>query len=160
MTYVDFAALKQRVSIEQTSGLLGLNTKPAGSQLRAACPNCKEGGERAIVITPEKGLFYCFPGKKGGDAIELVCHVRGLSQKDAALLMQGEKSQGTVPVQSTVTVPQNEKGSLSPSIISRPNTNPFKDLAFQRGLPSPSGPGILPGVLCGAEPCLRTAVGL
>lgn len=76
MAFVGFAALKQRVSIEQTAVLLGLNTKPTGSQLRAACPNCKEGGERAIVITPEKGLFYCFPGKKGGDAIELVGHVK------------------------------------------------------------------------------------
>ena len=43
-------------------------------------PNCNESGERAIVITTEKGLFYCFAGKKGGDAIELVCHV---SQKNA-----------------------------------------------------------------------------
>jgi hypothetical protein len=65
MPFVDFAALKQRVSIEQTAVLLGLQTNPAGNQLRAACPACKEGGDRAIVITPEKGLFYCFPGKVG-----------------------------------------------------------------------------------------------
>jgi len=82
--YVDFAALKPRVSIEQTATLLGLNAQPAGQQLRSSCPKCLEGGKRAIVITPEEGSFYCFPGKKGGDAIELVCHVKGLSQKDAA----------------------------------------------------------------------------
>ena len=35
-------------------------------------------------------MFYCFPGKKGGDAIELVCHVKGVSQKDGAALMSGE----------------------------------------------------------------------
>lgn len=111
MAFVDFAALKQRVSIEQTAVLLGLNTKPTGSQLRAACPRCKEGGDRAIVITPDKGLFYCFPGKKGGDAIELVCHVKGLSQKDAALLMSGENVQGTSSVQnSSVPVPQVPAG--------------------------------------------------
>ena len=80
---MDFVALKQRLSSEQAAVSLGSNTKPGGSQLRAACPNCKQGGERAIVITPEKGLFYCFPGKKAGDAIELVCHVKGVSQKDA-----------------------------------------------------------------------------
>jgi hypothetical protein len=34
--YVDFAALKQRVSIEQTATLLGLNAKPAGQQLRSS----------------------------------------------------------------------------------------------------------------------------
>jgi hypothetical protein len=115
MAFVDFAALKERVSIEQTATLLGLNTKPTGSQLRAACPSCKEGGDRAIVITPAKGLFYCFPGKKGGDQIELVCHVKGVSQKDAAVLMSGEKIQGTSSVQnSSVPVPQNEKGQLKP----------------------------------------------
>ena len=80
MAFVDFIALKQRLSIEQTAVSPGSNTKPAGSQLRAACPNCNESGERAIVITTEKGLFYYFAGKKGGDAIELVCHV---SQKNA-----------------------------------------------------------------------------
>jgi hypothetical protein len=81
MAYVDFVAPKHRVTIEQTAVLLGLNTKPAGSQHRAACTSCKEGGDQAIVITPEKGLFHCFPGK-------------GVSQKDAAFLMSGEKSQG------------------------------------------------------------------
>jgi hypothetical protein len=50
MAFVDFVALKQRVSIEQTAVLLGLNTRPTGSQLRAACPNCKEGGVRAPSV--------------------------------------------------------------------------------------------------------------
>ena len=65
MAFVDFVALKQRMSIEQTAVLLGLNTKPTGSQLRAACPNCKEGGERAIVITLEKGIVLLLPRQEG-----------------------------------------------------------------------------------------------
>jgi DNA primase len=64
---------------------------------------------------PRQRAIYCFPGKKGGDAIELVSHIKGLSQKDAALLMSGEKVQGTVPVQNgSVPVPPNEKGQLKP----------------------------------------------
>jgi hypothetical protein len=49
MLFVDFKKVKETVSIEQTAVLLGLQTKPAGSQLRAACPACKEGGDRAIA---------------------------------------------------------------------------------------------------------------
>jgi hypothetical protein len=58
MAFVDFVALKQRVSIEQTAVLLGLNTRPTGSQLRAACPNCKEGGVRApsVRVSHREGL--------------------------------------------------------------------------------------------------------
>jgi DNA primase len=151
MPFVDFAALKQRVSIEQTSTLLGLNTKPTGSQLRAACPSCKEGGERAIVITPEKGLFYCFPGKKGGDAIELVCHVRGLSQKDAAALMSGEKPQGTSSVQnSSVPVPQNEKGVLKPLDYLQPEHEAVQGLGVSKGTALAFGSGFSPrGIMRG-----------
>jgi hypothetical protein len=31
---------------------------PISSQRRAACPSCEEGGERAIVITPETALAF------------------------------------------------------------------------------------------------------
>ncbi len=73
--------------------------------MRAPCPVCG-GGPRAIVITPAKNLFHCFPSKAGGDQIALVSHVKGVSQKDAAALMFGQQAQGTVTstVQGTSTV--------------------------------------------------------
>jgi len=70
MAFVDFVALKQRLSIEQTAVFSGLNTKPTGGQLselprkgRRACDRHHAG----------EGLFYCFPvlsRQEGGDAIE------------------------------------------------------------------------------------------
>jgi DNA primase len=104
MPFVDFAELKARVSIEQAAQLLGLNLLPHGSQFRGACPACKTGGDRALVMTPAKGLFYCFAAKLGGDAIALTAHLRGLSVKDAA--DQLNRAFGTVQ-NSTSTVSKN-----------------------------------------------------
>ena len=57
---IDFTELKQHVTIERATELLGVNLKKAGAQLRGPCPICKDGGDRAFVVTPTKGLFYCF----------------------------------------------------------------------------------------------------
>jgi hypothetical protein len=70
--FVDFAEVKERCSIVDAVALLGLKTTEERSQLRAARPACGNGGPRAIVITPAKGLFHCFPSKAGGDQIALV----------------------------------------------------------------------------------------
>jgi hypothetical protein len=121
---VDFKKVKETVSIEQTAVLLGLQTNTCRKPTSCRVPRVQgRKSDRAIVTTPGKQLFYCFAGQKGGDAIELGCHVKGLSQKDAALLMSGEKTQGTVPVQnSSVPVPPNEKGATEAPRLSPAGT--------------------------------------
>jgi DNA primase len=104
MPFVDFAELKTRVSIDQAAQMLGLNLKLHGNQYRADCPVCKTGGDRALIVSPTKGLFYCFAAKLGGDAIALTAHIRGLSVKDAA--DQLNRAFGTVQ-NSTGTVSKN-----------------------------------------------------
>jgi DNA primase len=104
MAFIDFEEVKSRVSIEQAVKLLNLETKPAGHQLRAACPACK-GPDRSLVITPAKNLFYCFTAKTGGDQIALVAHINGVNVQEAAQLLSG-----TVKA----TVPQPEKGQFKP----------------------------------------------
>jgi DNA primase len=84
MPFVDFAELKTRVSVDQAVQMLGLNLVPHGSQHRGPCPVCKSGGDRALVVTPAKGLFYCFAAKIGGDVIALTAHIRGTTVKEAA----------------------------------------------------------------------------
>jgi DNA primase len=79
--YVDFADVKARCSIIDAVALLGLKTTEERNQLRAACPACQNGGPRAIVITPSKALFHCFPSKAGGDQIALVSHVKRRESK-------------------------------------------------------------------------------
>ena len=56
--FVDFKELKSRVSIEQAMQKLGLTMKLHGAQYRGSCTVCNQGGDRALVITPGKQLFY------------------------------------------------------------------------------------------------------
>lgn len=104
MPFVDFAELKTRVSIEQAMQTLGLKLTLHGNQYRGACPACQTGGDRALIVTPAKGLFYCFAAKTGGDVIALTAHTRGIPVKEAA--EQLDRAFGTVQ-NGTSTVSKN-----------------------------------------------------
>jgi len=125
MPYIDFAELKSRITIMQAAQILGLKLKPSANQHRGPCPVCNTGGDRALVITPERGLFYCFPAKTGGDLIKLVAHIRACSQNEAAQLIQSQIG-GTVP-----TVPARARGTVSNSS----STSPQKEKAGLNPLP-------------------------
>lgn len=84
-SFVDYQELKEKVSIEQVLGMMSLNLKPTGEQLRGCCPVHQGSNPRDFVVTPDKGLWYCFTCKIGGDMIKLVAIVEDLSQKEAAL---------------------------------------------------------------------------
>ena len=55
-----------------------------------------------MVVTPDKGLFYCFAAKVGGDQIALAAHIKGLKTSEAATFLSGNS---TVPVPRNRTVP-------------------------------------------------------
>jgi DNA primase len=57
------------------------------NQLRSNCPACGNDDERVVVITPSRGLFYCFDAKVGGDCLALVQHITGLDVQDAAAFL-------------------------------------------------------------------------
>lgn len=83
----NFKAL-HRLSIERVLELLGIETKKSGRQLRAPCPVCQGPSQRAFVVTPHMGLWYCFQCKEHGDGIELVSQVRRLTPYEAALFLR------------------------------------------------------------------------
>src|ERR1700712_4651593 len=84
--FIDFAQLKEKVSIAQCVQMLDLRMK-GNDQLRSACPQCRTGGERSLAVNVSKNSYYCFSESKGGDQIALVAHIRGASQREAALEM-------------------------------------------------------------------------
>lgn len=88
---INFADVKAMVTIEQVCAWLGVQLKPIGAQLRAQCPICQDGGDRAFVVTPSKQLWktFCTTCDCGGDCIELVARVNGISQKEAAAEIAG-----------------------------------------------------------------------
>ena len=59
--YVDFAALKQRVSILQVIAMLNLTAglKAEGDRLVGCCPIHKGSDEREFIVTPARGLWVC-----------------------------------------------------------------------------------------------------
>jgi hypothetical protein len=119
MPFVDFAALKQRISIEQVVGLLGLEMRPEGNQLRSACPACQKGDKRTLVVTPSKGVWFCHVAEKGGDLINLAAHVRDEKLSVAAHWL--EKQVGGVT--STPSSPTSGGGTVSNSSTSAPVTS-------------------------------------
>src|SRR5438067_1641733 len=116
MGFIDFAELKTRVSIEDAVAKLGLELKAAGHQLRGLCPACKAGGDRALVVTPAKQLFYCFSAKIGGDQLALVAHINGVTTNEAANWLAGTVPQNkTKPVSSTVPpAPADKRPGFDP----------------------------------------------
>lgn len=88
MERTDFDGVKAAVTLEQAARWLGLELTRHGDTFRCACPVCKQGGERCIVITPAKRVCYDFSLKRGGDVIFLVAHIKGTGQREAAQLLQ------------------------------------------------------------------------
>jgi hypothetical protein len=83
--YIDFTDLKAKISIEQVLSMLGIELKSQGDQLRGRCPIHQGGNDRQFVVTPAKGVWYCFGDcASGGDMIELVAKARSVSVKQAA----------------------------------------------------------------------------
>ena len=76
--FIDFKAIKASVSIEEAANSLMLTLKKSGAQFRTSCPACGNDNERTIVLTPARGLFYCFDAKVGGDCLALVQHIADL----------------------------------------------------------------------------------
>jgi hypothetical protein len=127
MTFIDFQALKQRVSIEQVVVMLGLEMKQSGHQWRGPCPACRGGGNRALAVNTEKQAFYCFPSKACGDLIALTAHIRGISagkegQREAAEIVARHfgdsdtvnSGQSTVPNRSPSPHQERPQGALRP----------------------------------------------
>lgn len=106
MSFIDFAELKARVSIEDAVAYLNIEMKERNGQLRSSCPHCG-GADRTLVVTPSKQAFYCWNSKKGGDCISLVAHALDIPVKEAAAKLWERYCTSTVP--STSTVPEERR---------------------------------------------------
>lgn len=116
--FVDFAAIKAAVNIDQAAHMLGLRVVVRGDQARGPCPACNQGGDRALSLNSAKRSFYCFAAKDGGDGgdvIKLVAHIRGIGQREAAEELQDHFGVGAQrqPTRAAGPAPKAEAGSRS-----------------------------------------------
>jgi DNA primase len=141
--FLDFEEIKKTNPIDRVAERLGLKLTKRGSQLRGVCPS-GEGGDRALVITPEKGAWYSFAKQTGGDVIALVSFVRGISPKEAAQFLAGNTEPEKKP-----STPEPERGFKALEYL-EPNHEAVLALGFDPADAQKLGVGYAPrGVLRG-----------
>jgi DNA primase len=115
MSIVDFATIKARVKMADAVPWLGLQMKQESpGQFRSPCPACKSTDRRALSVNTTKDMFKCFAWGKGGtDAIALVAHIKGVSQRDAAAMLDQA-------FQASATTPRPVQGTPQPAAERKP----------------------------------------
>ncbi len=73
--------------------------KPAGQSLKGLCPFHKEKTP-SFIVTPAKGIFYCFGCHKGGDVFTFLMEHDGLSFPEALRMLADETGVRLEPARS------------------------------------------------------------
>jgi transposase len=89
-TFVDFAHLKDQLSMERVLDQLGLSSRlrGSGSQRKGPCPiHSGDARGRTFSVNLDDGVFCCFDKRcaKKGDVIDLWASVNHMSLREAAL---------------------------------------------------------------------------
>jgi hypothetical protein len=96
--FINFKEVKELISVERAMIFLELKgLKAENGSYRGGCPACRDGGSRALAITPAQSAFYCHAAKKGGDVISLTAHLHGTSMKEAASWLLAKSAKSTKP---------------------------------------------------------------
>ena len=117
---LDFAEIKKRVSVEEAlaaRGLLG-RMRRRGDRLTGPCPVHGGDNPTAFVVDRAKNVWFCFSGcGRGGDVIELVCLLDGVTHRDAASRLSSmPPSTLPTPVRSTAFQPFERALYLDPDV--------------------------------------------
>ena len=77
MSFLDFAAIKQQVSIRSAIDLLGSETDRASKPVaRRRVQSASQAATARWSSRHRKNAFYCFAAHSGGDVIALASHIR------------------------------------------------------------------------------------
>lgn len=80
-----FDEIKARVSIEHVLAARGIHLRRRGNRLVGPCPVHQGDNPTAFSVDRARGLWYCFSGcRRGGDVIELVRLLDGVTHREAA----------------------------------------------------------------------------
>lgn len=150
MAYHDFQEIKANYPIEDVADRLGLNLKKLkNGQLRGECFSGAEG-DRKLVITPAKNLWYSFALNEGGDVIRLVALARDITPKEAAAWICGSSEPEKKPSAGSSSKGGEARGGFTALTYLEPNHEAVEALGFDPEVAEALGIGFAPrGVLKG-----------
>lgn len=87
---VDFKALKKKVSIVQVLTHYGVldGMVRVEDSLSGCCPVCESDNADAFRVSIQKNIWNCFAGCSGGNILDLVSQIEGVSIRNGALKIQ------------------------------------------------------------------------
>jgi DNA primase len=88
MTWINFRALEEKVSIMSVMSHYGVQLKPNGKGYRGACPIHRNNKPGQFSVLPDRNMFHCFAdcGVSGG-VIRFVMLMERCNAREAALLL-------------------------------------------------------------------------
>lgn len=100
--WVSFAEIKRRVTLEQVLRCYEVNwlRRSGVDQYRGHCPIHRGQGKEAFHANLKRGVFHCFACGAGGNVLDFVAAMEGVSIREAALRLQacgGDRDVGAVP---------------------------------------------------------------
>jgi len=128
MTWLDYAAIRRRVSIRDVLSLLQWQPlQQRGAQWRGNCPFCQANASRRqrhriFSVHLTRQIYRCFHCQCAGNALDLWAHHTQLPIAQAAIHLCHRLQ---IPI-AEVTL-RNAKTRPSPPVISQPPTPPSCD---------------------------------
>jgi DNA primase len=98
--WVDFAEIKQRITLEQVLRSYGVNwlRRSGVDQFRGRCPIHRGQGKEAFHANLKRSIFHCFACGAGGNVLDFVAAMEGSSIRKAALRLQGHGDDSSLKV--------------------------------------------------------------
>ena len=116
MQRADIAALKRSHPIEAVVAGYGIALRPVGQTLVGRCPFHEDRGRPNLVVYPATRSWYCYRCGVGGDVIQFVERIEGLSFQDAVQKLADIRIVGRTSALRPPTQPQSSCPS-EPAIL-------------------------------------------
>ncbi len=97
----DVMSIRRSNPIEEVVARFGVDLRSAGRRLVGSCPFHRDG-RPSLVVYPANQSYFCFGCGAGGDVIDFVARLHGLSFKEAAAMLAGPATEQRIHSRSKV----------------------------------------------------------
>jgi DNA primase len=129
-TWVDFRAIKARVTIGMVLSHYGVNgLRRIGKELRGKCPIHKGDSSDAFHANEEKNAFHCFSCHAKGNVLDFVAAMESCTVRDSALRLAdwfGVETEPAIPNQPNGRREMAKEGSIEPATMPTVINPPLK----------------------------------